>query len=157
MQLHQYFIFLFCVAVPTEKTVFVREHLNYWYSLKSFYFAKTSADIPFQVVFSMIYITIVYFMTAQPFEVCRFLMVSLMCIFTSLISQSLGLLIGAAMRVEACFLIPTKTRYNSTEPIFSFPEWRIYWASCVSAVYSLLRILRNVWHNPTVSLLANVY
>jgi len=61
-------------------------------------------DHGFQVVFSIIYVIIVYFMTSQPLEAMRFIMLLTMCILTSLVAQSLGLLIGAAMSVEVCII-----------------------------------------------------
>lgn len=53
-----------------------------------------------QSLCSVVYVSIVYFMTAQPHDVTRFVMVLTMCVLTSLVAQSLGLLVGAAMSVE---------------------------------------------------------
>ncbi|XP_058823806.1 ATP-binding cassette sub-family G member 1-like [Topomyia yanbarensis] len=98
------------LTFPTEMAVFVREHLNYWYSLKAFYFAKTVADLPFQVVFTSVYVIVVYYLTSQPMEPKRVGMFVLICILTSLVAQSLGLLIGAGMSVETgVFLGPVST------------------------------------------------
>jgi ABC-type multidrug transport system ATPase subunit len=101
------------LTFPVERAVLVREHLNYWYSLRSFYFAKTTADVPFQIAFSIIFVVIVYFMTSQPPEAMRFMMLLTICILTSLVAQSIGLLIGAAMSVEnGVFLGPVASVPN---------------------------------------------
>lgn len=103
----------------------LREHLNQWYKLSVYYTAKTVADLPFQVqrfgitakknmpnrfnhffiaprqiVYPILYSGIVYFMSGQPFEMGRLWMYLLMGIMTSLVAQSIGLAIGAALNLQ---------------------------------------------------------
>lgn len=63
------------------------------------------------MVYSIAYVMIVYFITSQPLEVERFLMYLNICILTSLVAQSIGLLIGAAMSVEVMSIIDKMYHY----------------------------------------------
>ncbi|RXG59507.1 ATP-binding cassette sub-family G member 4 [Armadillidium vulgare] len=98
------------LTFPLEMNVFMKEYLNYWYTLKSYYLARTFADIPFQVVLPFIYLLLVYFLSDQPLDAGRFLMFSLITILTSLVAQTLGLVIGASTTIEgAVFIGPVST------------------------------------------------
>ena len=78
--------------------------------MKSYYLAKVMADMPFQIVYPLAFVLIVYFMTSQPLDIMRLSMFVLMCILTSLVAQSLGLVIGCACDVQsAVYLGPIST------------------------------------------------
>jgi ATP-binding cassette subfamily G (WHITE) protein 1 len=95
------------LSFPLEMPVLLKEHFNRWYSLRSYYLAITLSDIPFQTIFCVLYVTIVYFMTSQPLELNRYMMFLGACLLVSFVAQSVGLVVGAAMNVQnGVFLAP---------------------------------------------------
>ncbi|CAH2076015.1 unnamed protein product, partial [Iphiclides podalirius] len=95
------------LSFPLEMPVLVKEHFNRWYSLRSYYLAITVSDIPFQAIFCVIYVVIVYLLTSQPLEWFRFAMFLSSCLLISFVAQSVGLVVGAAMNVQnGVFLAP---------------------------------------------------
>ncbi|EFA01493.1 ATP-binding cassette sub-family G member 1 [Tribolium castaneum] len=91
-----------CVTTtfPSELPIITREHFNKWYSLKSYYLAITLADIPIQMVATLLYAIVTYFLTMQPVEAFRIFSFLFMCVLISLVAQSFGLFIGAIMDIK---------------------------------------------------------
>ncbi|XP_054002971.1 ATP-binding cassette sub-family G member 4 isoform X1 [Hylaeus anthracinus] len=95
------------LSFPLELPVLLKENFNRWYSLKAYYLAITVSDIPFQAIFCILYVTIVYFLTSQPADTMRFSMFIGTCLLISFVAQSVGLVVGAAMNVQnGVFLAP---------------------------------------------------
>ena len=62
-------------SVPTERPTFLREYGNGMYGVTAYYLAKSTADIPFHIVFPVIGTTITYWMVrthpAPPLTDCQ--------------------------------------------------------------------------------------
>ncbi|XP_037957708.1 ATP-binding cassette sub-family G member 4 [Teleopsis dalmanni] len=92
---------------PTEMKLIKREYFNRWYYLSSYYAAMVCSKIPFMFVLAVIYLSMVYWMSSQPLELFRFLMLFLVAFLTAMTSDSLGLLISSRFSlVNGMFMGP---------------------------------------------------
>ncbi|XP_012140093.1 ATP-binding cassette sub-family G member 4 isoform X3 [Megachile rotundata] len=85
---------------PIEAAVFVREYLNNWYHLRSYYSVKIISDLPLQILSPSIFIAITYYLTGQPMECFRFFRTWLICVLTTILGQSSGMLVGVTFSTD---------------------------------------------------------
>lgn len=83
------------LTFPMELNVFLKERRNGWYNSKTYYIAKTLADVPWQIIFPVIYGTIIFLMNGQIFSTWRLAMFLLVLVLTGLVAQSQGLIVSA--------------------------------------------------------------
>jgi len=81
---------------PADINVMIAEYRNRWYSSGAYFLAKTLSDLPFSILFDMLFTVIAYFMSGQPIASDRFFLFNTILVLTNLVVQSMGLLIGAA-------------------------------------------------------------
>jgi ABC-2 type transporter len=72
-----------------------REHFNRWYSSGSYYLALSLSDYPVLIIFSLIYNVLAYFMTNQPLEQERFVLVIVIGFILCFSAQAYGLFAGS--------------------------------------------------------------
>ncbi|XP_045768108.1 ATP-binding cassette subfamily G member 4 [Maniola jurtina] len=125
------------LTFPSEMSILLKEHFNRWYSLGSYYISITIVDLPISIVSCAIFSVIVYTMSAQPLDIARFSMFFAISLYTVLVAQSFGLMIGAVFNVvNGTFLGPTLS-----VPMMMFagfgvtlrdlPDY-LYWGSYIS-------------------------
>ncbi|CRL08274.1 CLUMA_CG020872, isoform A [Clunio marinus] len=87
------------LSYPSELRVVKKECFNRWYGLTPYYLALTISRLPLQILLNVIFSTLVYFLAGLPLEMWRFIMFSLIGNIVSIISEGLGLAIGATFNV----------------------------------------------------------
>lgn len=100
---------------PSELRVVKKECFNRWYGLTPYYLALTISRLPIQIVFNVIFSTLVYFLAGLPLEPWRFVMFALIGVIVSFVAEGLGLAIGATFNVTVGWktlnFLPLNSKY----------------------------------------------
>ncbi|KAL5828500.1 hypothetical protein ACOSQ3_017968 [Xanthoceras sorbifolium] len=84
-------------AFPTERPMLIKERSSGMYRLSSYYFARTAGDLPMELVLPTIFVTITYWMGGLKPSLITFLLTLAIILFNVLVSQGLGLALGAIL------------------------------------------------------------
>ncbi|KAF7808951.1 ABC transporter G family member 21-like [Senna tora] len=84
-------------AFPLERPMLTKERSSGMYHLSSYYIARMVGDLPMELVLPTIFITITYWMGGLKPSLITFVLTLLIIIFNVLVSQGVGLALGAIL------------------------------------------------------------
>ncbi|XVE53381.1 hypothetical protein DITRI_Ditri02bG0199700 [Diplodiscus trichospermus] len=84
-------------AFPQERPMLIKERSSGMYRLSSYYFARTAGDLPMELVLPTIFVTVTYWMGGLKPSLVTFVLTLLIILFNVLVSQGLGLALGAIL------------------------------------------------------------
>ncbi|KNA17322.1 hypothetical protein SOVF_080980 [Spinacia oleracea] len=82
-------------AFPQDRSIFAKERASGMYSLSSYFMARIIGDLPMELILPSIFLTLVYWMTGLRPDIWTFLQTLGVIIGYVLVSQGLGLALGA--------------------------------------------------------------
>ncbi|BES94897.1 Protein of unknown function, DUF258 [Nesidiocoris tenuis] len=83
------------LKIPGEISVLKKEQFNNWYKLRTYYVAFLTSQIPCQILYSVVFVACVYYLSDQIMEVDRFLKVLLINCMVVTFSELLGITLGS--------------------------------------------------------------
>ncbi|XP_073275195.1 ABC transporter G family member 25-like [Primulina huaijiensis] len=82
-------------AFPQERAIFMKERASGMYTLLSYFMARITGDLPMELILPTLFLCIAYWMTGLKPELSSFLLTLLVLLSYVLVSQGLGLALGA--------------------------------------------------------------
>lgn len=84
-------------AFPQERAIFMKERSSGMYTLSSYFMARIIGDMPMELILPTIFLTVAYWMAGLKPDPISFLLTLLVLLGYVLVSQGLGLALGAAI------------------------------------------------------------
>ncbi|KAL2538826.1 ABC transporter G family member 25 [Forsythia ovata] len=135
-------------AFPQERAILTKERASGMYTLSSYFMARITGDLPMELILPTLFLTIVYWMTGLKPELDAFLLTLIVVLNYVLVSQGLGLALGALIMdakqastvVTVTMLAFVLTGGYYVHKVPSFMSWMKY----ISTTFYSYRLLINV-------------
>lgn len=145
-------------AFPQERAIFMKERASGMYTLSSYFMARIVGDLPVELVLPTLFLAITYWMAGLKPDVIAFLLTLGVLLFYVLVSQGLGLFLGALiMDAKQASTVSTVTMLafvlTGGYYVHKVP-YCMAWIKYISTTFYCYRLLINVQYGQGEGILA---